>query len=328
MSEASWRLMALAWLPIPAVGPFLCKATEYLNSHTLIAVGRDGPELAPKLKEVPSVSFDSVHGRDEKSLRALLLQDSPMRLQIARWACDFGLLGMLVLIQLAYFRAFKQSQVDGVAACLGLALVISIIQVVADLVLQVQAYRAGQCLVQACEALLVTAPFSPRGVTPKEADPLQGLQPGDALRTRVAWRQLKLLSWTSEGRLPATVYAWLNSAYGRQSNIGRLFLRLKERQYEQEHRPHKVDIATNPKILTSVMLACQVLLLRAAAHNDICIHQAFRAAQCRAETDALEAAKARAASFRHWTKQKATVRAAAAGNALLEAGVEHTEEGI
>ncbi|CAE7332188.1 PAO, partial [Symbiodinium sp. CCMP2592] len=74
MSDASWRLMALCWLPIPVMGPFLCKAAEYLNSHTLLAVGRDGPALAAKLKEVPSVSFESVHGRDERSLRSLFLQ--------------------------------------------------------------------------------------------------------------------------------------------------------------------------------------------------------------------------------------------------------------
>eukprot|EP00439_Symbiodinium_sp_Y106_P028021 s3063_g3.t1 len=319
MSDASWRLMALCWLPIPVMGPFLCKAAEYLNSHTLLAVGRDGPALAAKLKEVPSVSFESVHGRDERRFYG----DSPMRLQIFCWVCDFILLGMLILIQMAMFRARKQVQVEGLAVCLGFALVASIIQVTSDLVLQVRSYRAGQNLVDACEALLVAAPLSPRG-SAKGEDPLEGLQPADIVRTRSAWKQLRLLTWASEGRLPATVYAWLNSPYGRQSNIGKLFLRLSQRQREQELRPHKVDVETNPKILQSVMLACQVLLLRAAAHNDICIHKAHLAAKNRAETDALEAAKARAASFRHWTKQRLGLRR---GFAFLVSQTSKTKNG-
>ena len=43
-AEAFARLCAMAWLPVPAVGVLLCKATLYLNRHKVFTCGHGTPQ--------------------------------------------------------------------------------------------------------------------------------------------------------------------------------------------------------------------------------------------------------------------------------------------
>ncbi|CAJ1383433.1 unnamed protein product [Effrenium voratum] len=75
---ASWRsgalgvaqLYALCWVPLPGIGPVMCKFGLYLNRRVIFAFSRDGPSEAE-----PSVTFESTKAREEGSLRQLALQD-------------------------------------------------------------------------------------------------------------------------------------------------------------------------------------------------------------------------------------------------------------
>lgn len=99
---------------------------------------------------------------------------------------------------------------------------------------------------------------------------------------------------------------------------GELALAMLQRQRDHE-RHLEVHPEKNPEVPPAVLLSAKVLLLRAAAHNDLCILEAKEAARLKAEAEALEAAKRRAQAFQKWCQRKASVRAAAAANALLMA---------
>ncbi|CAL1157435.1 unnamed protein product [Cladocopium goreaui] len=148
-------------------------------------------------------------------------------------------------------------------------------------------------------------------------DPLEGLTPLDRLRVKRAWREMQRLPWIRQGRLPSAVYSWLSSR-GIHCNAGELALAMLQRQRDHE-RHLEVHPEKNPEVPPAVLLSAKVLLLRAAAHNDLCILEAKEAARLKAEAEALEAAKRRAQAFQKWCQRKASVQAAAAANALLMA---------
>ena len=68
-----------------------------------------------------------------------------------------------------------------------------------------------------------------------------------------------------------------------------------------------------------MLLAAQVLLLRTAMHRDLCLLEARDAARRKAHEEAAVAVAGRAAAFQKWCQHKASLRAAAAANALLMA---------
>ncbi|CAK9059166.1 D-2-hydroxyglutarate dehydrogenase [Durusdinium trenchii] len=173
---------------------------------------------------------------------------------------------------------------------------------------------AGQQLVATCEEFLSNKPLdSLDGI-----DPLEDLSPGDKFRVKLAWRQLRQLLWIQQGRLPSAVCAWLNSR-GCQTNAGQMALILRRKMESQQAKQASPEKADEPEVKASVFVAAQVLLLRAAAYNDLCLMEAEGAARKKAHADAFEAAKARAPAFQKWCEHKAATRAAAAANALLMA---------
>eukprot|EP00434_Breviolum_minutum_P005321 symbB.v1.2.004693.t1/scaffold269.1/size246462/3 len=185
----------------------------------------------------------------------------------------------------------------------------------ADLVEQWTRFQAAQNLISFCEDLFAAGhePLKPS----EGIDPLEGLTPLDRHRVKQAWREMEQLPWLQEGRLPVAVYSWLSSR-GIQCNAGELALAMLQRQRDHE-RHLEVHVERNPEVPPSVLLSVKVLLLRAAVHNDLCILEAKKAARVRAHAEAYEAAKNRAKSFQTWCQRKASVRAAAAANALLMA---------